>query len=166
MTQPLYPFFDLYRAAFRAAGDMVRSSLEGAVRLRNHQLAVLEDALDFHAQVVATVDDANGPDQIITLPANLTSMQLRVVMGYWSSFFQLAAEHQVESAGRIRAQAEQHRENFRNMLAAGSDGHASMVSTLQPLINAASLACDLGRHAIVAANMACEESETRTKKTA
>lgn len=166
MAQTLYPFFDIYRAAFRTAGDAVRSSLEGAARLRNHQLAVIKDALDSHAQLAATVGDANGTDQFVTLPANLASMQLRMVMGYWSSFFQLAAEHQIESAGRIRAQAEQHRENFRNMLAAGSDGHASMVATLQPLINAASLACDLGRHAIVAANMACEESETITKKTA
>ncbi len=137
MTQTRYPFLDFYRVGIRTAGDLVRSSLEGAARLRNHQLAVIKDALDSQAQVAALVDDAKGPDEFATLPANLARMQAHTMMGYWSSFFQLAAEHQIEAAGRCRAQAEQNRENFRKMLAAGTDGHASMVAALQPVFSAA-----------------------------
>ena len=136
MTQTQHPFLDFYRVGFTVASDMARSSLEGAARLRNHQLAVIQDALDSHAQVAALVNEARGPDELIALPAHLASLQARTMMTCWAGFCQLASEHQIETAGRLKAQAEQGYDNLRKMVAA-----------LQPVHGAASSACDLGRRA-------------------
>ncbi|MGV8805568.1 MAG: phasin family protein [Polaromonas sp.] len=178
MTQTLHPFFDFYRVGFKTASDMARSSLEGAARLRNHQLAVIQDALESHAQVAALVNEARGPNELIALPAHLASLQTRTMMTCWAGFFQLASEQQIETAGRLKAQAEQGCENLRQMFAAGSHTQATMMTALQPLLGAASSACDPGRRAgeestkpvaapfVAAANTAGETDATKARKQA
>ncbi|MEO6320257.1 MAG: phasin family protein [Polaromonas sp.] len=167
MTQTQHPFFDFYRAGFRAASDMARASLEGAARLRNHQLAVIQDALDSRVQVAALVNDARGPNEFIALPAHLASLQARTMMACWASFCQLASEQQIEAAGRLKEQAGQGCENL-----------SQMVAALHPLYSAASSACDLGRRAgedatghvakpfVAAANVAGETAAMQARKLA
>ena len=178
MTQTQHPFFDFYRVGFRAASDMARSSLEGAARRRNHQLAVIRDALESNAQVAALVSEARGPNELIALPAYLASLQTRTMMAYWAGFFQLASEQQIETAGRLKAQAEQGCDNWRQMFAASSHGPALMVAALQPLLGAASSTCDLDRRAgerptkpvatslVAAANTAGEMAAMKIRKQA
>ena len=179
MTQTQHPFFDFYRVGFRAVSDMARSSLEGAARRRNHQLAVIRDALESNAQVAALVNEARGPNELIALPAHLASLQARTLMTCWASFFQLASEQQIETAGRLKAQAEQGCDNLRQMFAAGSHTQATMMASLHPLLGAASSAGDLGRRAgeestkpvaapfVAAANTAGETAgETKIRKQA
>ena len=178
MTQMQHSFFDFYRIGFKSASDLARSSLEGAARLRNHQLAVIQDALASHAQVAALVNEARGPNELIALPAHLASLQTRTMMTCWAGFFQLASEQQIETAGRLKAQAEQGCDNLRQMFTAGSQGPASMMAALQPLFGTASSAYGLGRRMgeqaerhvadplVAAANTAGETAAMKARKQA
>lgn len=138
MTQPHHQFFDFYCASLRATGDTIGSSLEGAERLRSHQLAVIKEALAAHAQVSAMINDAKGFKDLAAIPGKIADIQSRTMISYWSGLCQMASESQSEMARRMQAQMEQIRENSQKMLGATTDGQAPMLVALQPLVNAAS----------------------------
>lgn len=147
MTQPHHQFFDFYRASLRATGDSIGWSLEGAERLRSHQLAVIKEAQAAHAEVSAMINDAKGFEDLAAIPGKLANIQSRTMLSYWGGLYRMASESQSEVASRMQAQMEQIRDNSQKMLGATTDGQVPMLAALQPLVNAASSVYALGTRA-------------------
>ena len=140
MTNPQDQFFDFYRAGLKVAGDLIGVSLEGAERLREQQLAAINEALASHARAVAEIDDAKSFEELVAVQGKLASAQYQTVIGYWNGVYQVAGESQAEVTRRVQAQAEQIRENFQKTLGAATGGSVPIMAALQPLVDVASSA--------------------------
>ena len=140
MTNPQDQFVDFYRTGLRAAGDMMKASLESAERLRAQQLAAINEALAAHAKATAEINEAKGFEDLVAVQGKLASAQYQSVIGYWSLLGQAAGEQQAEITKRVQAQVEQMRDTFTRGLGALPSGSDPMTRAMQSLVEATSSA--------------------------
>lgn len=140
MTIPQDQFLDFYRSGLKATGDLIRTALEGAERLRVQQLAAINEALASHAQAIKAIDEANSIEQLIAVQGQLAGAQYQTVIGYWNGICQAAGESQADAARRVQAQSEQVREIFQKALGATPGEPVPVIAALQPLMDVASAA--------------------------
>ena len=161
MTHPQDQFLDLYRAGLKAAGDMMRASLEGAERMRSQQLAAIGEALAANARTAAEIGNARSFEELVALQGRLAAAQYESVIGYWSSLGQLAGEQQAEITRRVQAQVEQIRDGFNRALGALPGASDPMARAMQSLVEATSSAYALTAQATEeAAKLAAAQAAT------
>ena len=86
--------FDIYRNNVRTTAEMMRISLENAVRLQETQLGMVRNMLDQNARSAEQAADAKSMDQLVALQSELAGRQLESLGEFWTSVWNTAAESQ------------------------------------------------------------------------
>src|SRR5690349_13525035 len=106
--------FDIYRTNFRTSAEMMRISLENAVRLQEQQLGMVRHLLDENVRSAERAAGAQSMEQLVALQSELAGRQLQSLGDFWSSVWHSAAESQrsfferVGSEGMDVARSEEH----------------------------------------------------------
>lgn len=86
--------FDIYRTNFRTTAEMMRISLENAVRLQEQQLGMVRHLLDENVRSAERAAGAQSMEQLVALQSELAGRQLQSLGDFWSSVWHSAAESQ------------------------------------------------------------------------
>ena len=96
--------FDIYRNNVRTTAEMMRISLENAVRLHEQQLGMVRSMLDQNTQSAERAAGAQSMEQLVALQSELAGRQLQSLGDFWSSVWNTAAESQRSFFERIRSE--------------------------------------------------------------
>ena len=96
--------FDIYRNNVRTTAEMMRISLENAMRLQEQQLGMVRNLLDQNAQSAERAAGAQSMEQLVALQSELAGRQLQSLGDFWSSVWNTAAESQRSFFERIRSE--------------------------------------------------------------
>jgi len=96
--------FDIYRNNVRTTAEMMRISLENAVRLQETQLGMVRTMLDQNARSAEQAADAKSMDQLVALQSELAGRQLECLGEFWTSVWNTAAESQRTFLEGVRAE--------------------------------------------------------------
>jgi hypothetical protein len=97
--------FDLCRAGLTAAVHVMTAAVEGAERLRTHQLAIITQLLTENVELAAKINDTKSLDDLTGAYAALAGTQLRNISIYWSGIHRVVSENQVALHNRVQAQS-------------------------------------------------------------
>jgi hypothetical protein len=86
--------FDIYRTNFRTTAEMMRISLENAVRLQEQQLGMVRHLLDENVRSAERAAGAQSMEQLVSLQSELAGRQLQSLGDFWTSVWHSAAESQ------------------------------------------------------------------------
>src|SRR3954464_15670388 len=93
--------FDIYRNNVRTTAEMMRISLENAVRLQETQLGMVRNMLDQNVRSAEQAGRARGGragekgrDQLVPLRPGRAGRQLESLGEFWTSVWNTAAESQ------------------------------------------------------------------------
>ena len=86
--------FDIYRNNVRTTAEMMRISLENAMRLQEQQLGMVRNLLDQNSQSAERAAGAQSMEQLVALQSELAGRQLQSLGDFWSSVWHSAAESQ------------------------------------------------------------------------
>ena len=93
--------FDIYRNNVRTSAEMMRISLENALRLQEQQLGMMRSLLDQNTQSADRAAGAQSMEQLVALQSELAGRQLQSLGDFWSSVWNSAAESQRSFFERI-----------------------------------------------------------------
>ena len=96
--------FDIYRNNIRTTAEMIRLSLENAVRLQEKQLGMVRSMLDQNTQSAERAADAKSMEQLVALQSELAGRQLESLGEFWTSVWNTAAESQRSFFERVRSE--------------------------------------------------------------
>jgi phasin protein len=96
--------FDIYRNSVRTSAEMMRFSLENAVRLHEKQLGVVKNMLDENVRSAERAADANSMEQLVALQSELAGKQLECLSDFWTTMWTSAAESQRTFFERVRSE--------------------------------------------------------------
>src|SRR5690349_24135537 len=96
--------FDIYRNNVRTTAEMMRISLENAMRLQEQQLGMVRNMLDQNVRSAERAAGAQSMEQLVALQSELAGRQLQSLGDFWSSVWNSAAESQRSFFERIRAE--------------------------------------------------------------
>jgi len=96
--------FDIYRNNVRTTAEMMRISLENAMRLQEQQLGMVRNLLDQNSQSAERAAGAQSMEQLVALQSELAGRQLQSLGDFWSSVWNTAAESQRSFFERIRSE--------------------------------------------------------------
>jgi len=88
MTQPQAEFLELYKAGLKTAADLLKTSLQGAEKLQNQQLAAIRTALDQQSKTIGELGQARTIDEILALQTRLAGAHWARAVGYWNELYQ------------------------------------------------------------------------------
>jgi phasin protein len=95
---------DFGRAGLVAAVDMMTATMEGAERMRTHQLAIINQVLTENAGLSARINSAKSLDDLMAVYTTLAGTQFKSMSAYWSGFHRVVGENQVALHNRGQAQ--------------------------------------------------------------
>jgi hypothetical protein len=95
---------DVCRAGLTAAVDMMTATVQGAERLRTHQLAAITQMLAENAELAARIDDTKSMDDLMAVYAALAGAQFKNLSVYWNGIQQVVSENQAALHERVQAQ--------------------------------------------------------------
>ena len=96
--------FDIYRNNIRTSAEMLRISLENALRLQEQQLGMVRNLLDQNAQSAERAAGAQSMEQLVALQSELAGRQLQSLGDFWSSVWTSAAESQRSFFERVQSE--------------------------------------------------------------
>ena len=96
--------FDIYRNNIRTTAEMIRLSLENAVRLQEKQLGMVRTMLDRNTESAERAADAKSMEQLVALQSELAGRQLESLGEFWTSVWSSAAESQRNFFERVRSE--------------------------------------------------------------
>ncbi len=97
-------FFELYRAGLKSAADMMSASLQGAQRMQQQQMDVLQGAIDDQVKSVRELSEVKSIDELMALQTRLTGSQLERTIDFWSRMWRVAGDSQVAIISQTQAQ--------------------------------------------------------------
>jgi hypothetical protein len=96
--------FDIYRNNVRTTAEMMRISLENAVRLQEQQLGMVRNLLDQNSQSAERAAGAQSMEQLVALQSEVAGRQLQSLGDFWTSVWNTAAESQRSFFERVRSE--------------------------------------------------------------
>jgi phasin family protein len=96
--------FDIYRNNFRTTAEMMRISLENAVRLQEQQLGMVRHMLDENVRSAERAAGAQSMEQLVALQSELAGRQVQSLGDFWSSVWNSAVDSQRSLFERIRSE--------------------------------------------------------------
>src|SRR6186997_1450231 len=96
MTKSDNQFFDLYRSGLEAFLDMTKTSVQGAERLREHQLKAINEAFSEAGETGRQFGAVRSLEELLELQSKLAPVQLEKAMRYWGGLYATGARNQVE----------------------------------------------------------------------
>jgi hypothetical protein len=107
---------DFCRAGLAATIDMMTATVEGAERLRTHQLEFITHMLTENAVLAAKINDTKSVDDLMAVYATLTGAQFKNLSAYWSGLHRVVGENQVALHNRGQAQSMELQRHFAHSL--------------------------------------------------
>jgi len=129
-------FLDLYRAGLDAVLDITKVSLQGAERLRAHQLKTINDALSEAGETGKQIGSVKSFEELLELQAKFAPTQMEKAMGYWSGLYATTARNQVEILQQMQSKASDISEAYRATLDAAPRGTEPVVAPLKSVMTA------------------------------
>jgi phasin family protein len=136
MTKSDNQLFDLYRSGLEAFIDLARTSVQGAERLREHQLKCLHEAFSEAGETGRQVDSAKTLEQLLELQSKLAPTQFEKAMRYWSGLYATGARNQVEIMQQMQNKVADFTEACRATLDAAPQGTEPVVAPLKSAVTA------------------------------
>lgn len=136
MTKSDNQLFDLYRSGLEAFIDLARTSVQGAERLREHQMKCLHEAFSEAGETGRQVGSAKTLEQLIELQSKLAPTQLEKAMRYWSGLYATGARNQVEIMQQMQNKVTDFTEACRATLDAAPQGTEPVVAPLKSAVTA------------------------------
>ena len=131
--------FDICRAGLAAAVDMMTATVEGAERLRTHQLAAINQMLAENAEFAARINDTKDAEDLMAVYAALAGSQLRNLSVYWNGIQRVVSENQAALHNRGQAQSvEMQRHLAQSLEVAVSGGPEPVVEAVKATVTAIS----------------------------
>src|SRR4051812_16895361 len=96
MTKSDNQLFDVYRTGLEAFLDITRSSVQGAERLREHQLKAMNEAFSEAGETGRQMGSVRSLEEWVELQSKLAPTQLEKAIRYWSGLYAAGARNQVE----------------------------------------------------------------------
>jgi phasin family protein len=96
--------FDIYRNNVKTTAEMMRISLENALRLQEKQLGMVRSMLDQNVQSAERAAGATNMEQLVALQSELAGRQFESLGEFWTSVWNTAAEGQRNFFERVRSE--------------------------------------------------------------
>ena len=131
--------FDICRAGLAATVDMMTATLEGAERLRTHQLAAINQMLAENAGLAGRIDATKGAEDLMAEYAALAGSQFRNLSVYWNGIQRVVSENQAALHDRVQAQSmEMQRRLAQSLEVAVNGGPEPVVEAVKATVTAIS----------------------------
>ena len=122
--------FDIYRNNVRTTAEMMRISLENAVRLQEQQLGVVRSMLDQNSQSAERAAGAQSMEQLVALQSEIAGRQLQSLGDFWTSVWNTAAESQRSFFERVRSEGAEAARQTANVVARTSEDMSRAAANL------------------------------------
>src|SRR5262249_54096897 len=116
--------------------DLARTSVQGAERLREHQLKAIHEAFSEAGDCGRQIGSAKTLDELIELQSRLAPSQLEKAMRYWSRLCATGARNQVEIRQQMQSKVTDFTEACRATLDAAPQGTEPVVAPLKSAVTA------------------------------
>jgi phasin family protein len=136
MTKSDNRLFDLYRSGLDAFLELTRASVQGAERLREHQVKAMNEAFSEAGETGRQIGSARSLDELIELQSKLAPAQLEKAMRYWSGLYATGARNQVEIMQQVQTKVTDFTEACRATLDAAPQGTEPVVAPLRSAVTA------------------------------
>jgi phasin family protein len=136
MTKSENQFFDLYRTGLEAFLEMTRTSVQGAERLRAHQVKAINEAFSEAGETGRQIGSVKSLDELVELQAKLAPAQLEKALRYWSGLYATGARNQVEMMQQMQTKVTDFTEACRATLDAAPQGAEPVVAPLKSAVTA------------------------------
>lgn len=156
MSDNLDNFSDLYKANLESLLNLVRTTLEGAQRLRNVQLGTIEEALAENTKAGAALAGAKDLEELITMHLNLAVGSLEMAINHWRKINEAAVLTQAEFAKVLEAEWPGINGNLLGSMGAAPAGSEPVSALLQSIMSATTSAYDAISTAASQANKMAE----------
>jgi phasin family protein len=128
--------FDLYRSGLEAFLDLSRTSVQGAERLREHQVKAINEAFSEAGETGRQIGSAKTLEELLELQAKLAPAQLEKAMRYWGGLYATGARNQVEIMQQMQTKVNSFTEACRATLDAAPQGTEPVVAPLKSAVTA------------------------------
>jgi phasin family protein len=129
-------FFDLYRSGLEAFLDLTKTSVQGAQRLREHQIKAMNEAFSEAGETGRQIGSARSFDELIELQGKLAPAQMEKAMRYWSGLYATGARNQVEIMQQMQSKVSDFTEACKATLDAAPQGTEPVVAPLKSAVTA------------------------------
>jgi len=136
MTKSDNQLLDLYRSSLEAFLDIARTSVQGAERLREHQLKAFHEAFSEAGETGRQFGSARTLDELLELQSRLAPTQLGKAIRYWSGLYATGARNQVEIMQQMQNKVTNFTEACRATLDAAPQGTEPVVAPLKSAVTA------------------------------
>ena len=136
MTKSDNQLFDLYRSGLEAFIDIAKTSVQGAERLREHQLKAIHEAFTEAGETGRQIGSAKSLDELLELQSKLAPTQLEKAMRYWSGLYAAGARNQVEIMQQMQSKVSSFTEACNATLDAAPQGTEPVVAPLKSAVTA------------------------------
>jgi phasin family protein len=136
MTKSDNQLFDLYRSGLEAFIDLARTSVQGAERLREHQLKAVHEAFSEAGDAGRQIGSAKSLEELLELQSKLAPTQLEKAMRYWGGLYATGARNQVEIMQHMQNKVTDFTEACRATLDAAPQGTEPVVAPLKSAVTA------------------------------
>ncbi len=106
-------FIDLYRNGFKTAAEVMKASVENAVRVQQRQLDIARSALEDSNRSVDQLGEAKNFEDLVNVQSRLAGAQMERLTEYWSSLWHAAAENQKVALEQMQSQMGQAKDRVR-----------------------------------------------------
>ena len=124
----LDPLFDFCADSHKAGLGLINTWLQGAQRVRQHQLEQISAALSSYEHLSRQPDAVRDASGLQAMQQTLVSSQIERSMAYWSGLASMLGQNQIELAQEARSSALQMAECL-----CQSAGEMTPVTLLQPV---------------------------------
>jgi hypothetical protein len=130
---------DICRAGLAAAVDMMAATVEGAERLRTHQLAAINQMFAENAELATRINDTKSAEDLMAVYAALAGSQFRSLLVYWNGIQRVVSENQAALQNRVQAQSmEMQRHLAQSLEVAVNGGPEPVVEAVKATVTAIS----------------------------
>jgi hypothetical protein len=101
---------------------MMTATVEGAERLRTHQLEAINQMLAENAELAARINDTKSAEDLMAVYAALAGSQFRNLSVYWNGIQRVVSENQAALQNRVQAQSVEMQQHLTQSLEVAVNG--------------------------------------------
>lgn len=109
-------FFDMYRAGFKTAADMMIASLQSTQRMQQQQLEAMNHLLEEEVKSMRELCEAKNMNDLVAAQTRVTGSQVELAIDFWNRLWRATSESGIGLASASTGTA---------AAAAGTAGEAS-----------------------------------------
>jgi hypothetical protein len=110
-------FVDLYRNGIKTTTEIMKASLENAVRLQQRQLDMAKNVLEESTRSADQLGEAKSIEDLMSLQSRLAGAQMERMADFWSSLWHAATENQKTLIDQMQSHMGQAKDRVRETYA-------------------------------------------------